>query len=159
MGLDVKLLLIGEGPLREELTMLATFLGIEDKVFFTGYRDKAASYMHYMDIYVISSLTEGLPMTLLEAMKTKVPIIATTVGGIPDVLEHEKDALLVSPHDISGLVAAIERIVHDLPASSIRVEAAYEKFIENYSSRKMALAYSDVYKNVGFPIDNTWRNA
>lgn len=82
-GLNVKLLLIGEGSLRARLTALATTLGIEKSVLFTGYRDRAEAYMHLMNVYVISSFTEGLPITLLEAMKAKRPIVATTVGGSP----------------------------------------------------------------------------
>ncbi|MCI5119827.1 MAG: glycosyltransferase [Candidatus Electrothrix sp. AUS4] len=152
-GLNVKLLLIGEGSLRARLTELAATLGIEKNVLFTGYRDRAEAYMHLMNVYVISSFTEGLPITLLEAMKAKIPIVATTVGGIPDVLEHEKDALLVPPQAIDKLVYAIDLTRRNPQEAANRADLAYKKFIHKYSSRTMSLSYNAVYHQLDLSVN------
>lgn len=152
-GPQVKLLLIGEGNMRQELMLKAASLGVADKVFLTGYRENAARYMACLDVYVISSFTEGLPITLLEAMKSKTPVVATTVGGIPDVLEHNENALLVAPGDATQLAEAVKQVSEDPLAAEGRVEKAYEKFARRYSSKRMAQAYMNVYRQVCASMD------
>ncbi len=145
---EVKLIVIGDGPCRRALIEQAKLLGISSHVFFTGYRKNADAYMQLMDVYVISSFTEGLPITLLEAMREKVPVIATRVGGIPDVLTHGKEAFLVPPKNAYLLAQSIEKIFEDPKRTSERAENAYEKFVQNYSRRKMTMSYLKLYEQI-----------
>ena len=82
---DIQLLIIGEGRQREYLERLVDELALTGSVMLAGYRTGASRYLISCSALVISSLTEGLPITLLEAMREKVPVVATSVGGIPDV--------------------------------------------------------------------------
>lgn len=101
-----------------------------------------------MNAYVISSLTEGLPITLLEAMRAKVPVIATNVGGIPDVLDDEKQGMLVPPGDPSQLATAIRQLYENPKKARIMAEEAHRKFIAKYTSKRMSAAYLRLYKKL-----------
>lgn len=150
-GGRAKLLIIGDGPCREELHNIAESLGIDENVLFAGYRSHAEAYMKLMDLYVISSLTEGLPITLLEAMRARVPVVATCVGGIPDVLTDKKDALLVPAQDADALAQAFVTVMDDRERAEKRANNAREKFLLKYSSRKMAASYLEVYRKIQAP--------
>jgi len=147
-GLDARLLLIGQGALKEKLVLLASELGLTSRIMFAGYQKAAFRFFHLMNVFVISSLTEGLPMTLLEAMRAKVPIIATRVGGIPDILTDPKDAILLPPKDEEGLASAILRISCNPEKTLQMTENAYKKFKSELSSYKMAKQYSSLYKEL-----------
>jgi len=107
---DVSLLVAGDGPARAELADrlgdTATFLGA------VPYDDVPAVY-HAVDAFVLPSHTEGLPRVVLEAQATATPVIATRVGGVPDVVEDGETGLLCSPHDPASLGSAIDRLATD----------------------------------------------
>ena len=104
---DLRLVIIGEGEERKILEKRIAELNLENRVLLPGYRKDAKRYLGLFDVFVLSSLTEGLPITLLEAMQERVPIIATKVGGIPDVLEQGKAGLLIQPGKSRELYSAI----------------------------------------------------
>jgi glycosyltransferase involved in cell wall biosynthesis len=144
----IKLLLIGEGRQRSTLESLALSAGLSDYILMPGYIKNAYRLLPIADYYVISSLTEGLPITLLEAMTLKIPIVATEVGGIPSVLEHEKDGLLIPPNDPHAIANSIKILIDDPNLSSCLSTQARKKVIENYSSKAMATSYLDMYSKV-----------
>lgn len=112
-GHDVSLIILGEGSLREELAETAEALGMGSRLAMPGFSPDAAALMAGLDIVAISSLTEGLPLVLLEAMRAGRCIVSTRVGGIPELLTDDVNALLVERGSIKQLEAAIEEAVVD----------------------------------------------
>jgi glycosyltransferase involved in cell wall biosynthesis len=105
------LVIVGEGDLREPLVRQAADLGVDGSVRFLGARTDVPELLQVMDVFALSSLWEGLPLVLLEAMAAGVPVVSTRVGGIPEVIRHERDGLLVPPSDAGLLAAALVRVL------------------------------------------------
>ncbi len=146
--INVHLVIIGEGYEREFLEKLIIQHKLEDKILFTGYKDDAKSYIPFFDIYIISSLTEGLPITLLEAMQAKTPVIATKVGGIPEVLSNGQAGILINPCNPNAIAQAVIKLHNDKELSKQLINTAYRRAEEDFSSKKMAAGYLNVYKNL-----------
>ncbi|RKY35975.1 MAG: hypothetical protein DRP72_04615, partial [Candidatus Omnitrophota bacterium] len=109
----LKVLVIGEGPQREKLVNMARQLGIEDKIMFTGIRQDVRRILSAVDILVMPSLREGLPMTLLEAMANEVAVIASNVGGVSEVVIDKHSGILVEPRNEMKLAEAIGLLLED----------------------------------------------
>jgi len=147
-GYDVSLVIIGEGEERSRLEDIVSTKNITDKVYFTGYLDQASQYLHYFNVFIISSLTEGLPITLLEAMQKSVPIIATRVGGIPEVLDNGEYGLLVNPGNEHELAEAIITF-HDSPEKRKKLcTAARERVNHLFSLETMEHGYRKLYEKL-----------
>lgn len=142
----VKLVILGEGRMRDDLESQIQNLGLTDVVFMPGYVADAAQYMNYFDVFILPSHTEGLPMTLLEAMRASLPIIATSVGGMVAVLRDGVTGLLVPPAHPSALATAMEKVYRDRALCQQLGQAAKQEMITHYSSRKMAAAYLAIYQ-------------
>jgi len=112
---DVALLVLGDGPERAKLERRAGELGLADRVRFlgAGTRDDVIALFRAVDAALLTSAWENLPHTLLEALATGTPVIATAVGGIPEVVRDGENGLLVPPRDIAAIASAIDRLVHD----------------------------------------------
>jgi len=147
-GHIVRLVIIGDGPLKDDLHRKVELLGIGDIVLFTGYQANASHYLRYFDVLAISSLSEGLPITLLEAMRAGTPVIATRVGGIPDVITDAESGILVSPANAYELYEAIKLIISNSMLSESLCKQAKLKLMECYSSDKMALDYLNIYNKI-----------
>lgn len=145
---DAQLVIIGEGEERNSLDALVKKLKLEDKVLMPGYKEQAKRYMPFFDVFVIPSLTEGLPITLLEAMHTKVPIVATEVGGIPEALQYGRAGLLVQPSKPHAIAEAINRIYHDVKFAKRLVSYSHNKALTKYTSIKMAQRYFYIYNKL-----------
>lgn len=147
-GVDARLMIIGDGRLRNKLEHRAQQSGLSDNFMVTGYIDNAPRLLKYVDCYVISSLTEGLPITLLEVMASRTPIVATAVGGIPHVVDDKKEALLVPPQKPDEMAAAIFQVFHDEQLCKRMTFSAYRKVVESYSCKAMAARYKSIYQEV-----------
>ena len=145
---DVRVVLVGDGPQRRELELLASRLGIDDRVHFTGTVQGMDRIYALVDMFVISSHTEGLPMTLLEAMAYRRPIVATRVGSIPGVLEDGARGLLVDPGDATALAGAVADLLSDTVRSRELGERAYDRVRDEYSSARMAEKYLSLYRDL-----------
>ena len=144
---DVWVSFIGDGRERESLIALAKARGVADRIRWHGIVADARALLHAIDVFVLSSRTEGTPMTLLEAMGARVPIVATRVGGVPDVV-GDAEALLVSPDDPSAIARAIQ-MVRDAPAATAtRVAAARERLESTFSVEPWLRAYERLYREV-----------
>jgi len=110
---STRLVLVGDGPERGALASLARELGIADRVVFTGPRDDVADLLRAADVFVLSSRTEAFPKAVLEAMATGLPVVATDVGSVGEMVEKGKSALVVPGEDEQALSAAIRRVVGD----------------------------------------------
>ncbi len=112
---DVTLTLIGDGPERAGLETEAAQLGLADMVKFSGYQsqDAVAKALAMADIFVLPSFAEGVPVVLMEAMATGLPVIATAVGGVSELVDHRENGLLVPPGDTAALAQALTRLLDD----------------------------------------------
>lgn len=147
-GRDVKAVILGEGPQRESLQRCLAASKLTDRILLAGYRPKAHRYLPLFDVFVLPSLTEGLPMTLLEAMQAGVPIVASRVGGIPGLLKQGALGVLVEPGDSRGIRIAIDQLYIDRAKGVSMAAAAREEAVSNYSSRRMAEQYARIYTTV-----------
>ena len=110
---DIQLVYVGKGDLEKELKGEAYRTGVSDKVKFLGWRDDIPEIMQILDIFVLPSLNEGMGRVLVEAMASGKPIVASNVGGIPDLVKHGHNGFLVGPGDVNGLSLAIKKLIED----------------------------------------------
>jgi glycosyltransferase involved in cell wall biosynthesis len=120
---DAVLLLAGDGPLRPDIDAQVAALGLHQQVHLAGWIEDLAPLYATIDICALSSLNEGTPVALIEAMAAAKPVVATRVGGVADVVEHERTGLLVPPKQPDALADAILRLAAD-PAERSRMGAA-----------------------------------
>jgi len=112
---DIKLVIVGDGPLATELRALVEELDLKDHVYFTGEQSEIEKILPELNVYVMSSIAEGIPLAILEAMSVGLPIVSTEVGGIPELLENNKQGLLVPAQDSEALAnAMLWMLEHDV---------------------------------------------
>lgn len=109
----IALLIVGTGNKAGPLQRMVEDLALEDDVIFTGYREDVAQLMELIDVFTLASRWEGLPMVIMEAMSHGVPVIATNVGGVGEVVRQGKTGLLVEKEDVKGLAVGMERLFRD----------------------------------------------
>jgi len=144
---SVKFFFVGDGPLRAYLKNEATQLGIGDNVTFTGFRTDIPNLLSIMDIFVLPSVKEGLPMVLLEAMAAKKAVVATRVGAIPKVVDNG-NGILVEPRDAAGLQKAIVSLLTNEEKRRKYASAGYETVRIQFSSERMGSEYFDLYSEL-----------
>lgn len=145
---EVKLFIIGEGVLGNDLKSYAERLGIQERVIFTGFRKDVLSFLSLADIVAMPSLTEGIPIALLEAMALGKPVVAARVGGIPMVVSHGETGLLVEPTNPRMLSDAIKKILTD-EDMAFKLGMAGRKFVEEkFSAEVMRCKYGKVYERM-----------
>lgn len=115
-----RLVLVGGGPLDQELRTHAARLGISDHVHFTGVRPDVLRLLPAFDVFALSSRFEGLPIALLEALASGLPCVATTAGGIPEVIEDGREGFLVAPGDVEAMGARLAQLIED-PAQRVEM--------------------------------------
>lgn len=145
-GQSMQLVLLGEGREESFLKAHARRLGIESRACFAGFQTKPASWMKVMDCLVHPSLSDGSPNSVLEAMLLGVPVIASNVGGVPEIVENGQTGLLVEPGQPSALAEAMKKMVRS--ASLRRQLAADAKYHvqENFSPRRQRTLLEMLYK-------------
>ena len=145
-NIECRLDLCGDGPLRDDLTRYATKLGVRNATF-PGFCDDIPDRLHASDMLIFTSLTEGMPVTVLEAMMLGVPVVSTAVGGIPELLDGYAPCRLVQTRSAEDMADAIIELGgngqrHRASAEGLRnVEA-------RYSSEAMARGYASVYERI-----------
>lgn len=110
---EIIFVIVGNGPLINQMKKYAKSLCIDKYIRFTGFRDDAIDILNMFDIFVLTSLHEGIPITLLEAMCLGKPIIATNVGGIPEVIRNEFNGLLIPPRDSKAIYGALIKLLNN----------------------------------------------
>ena len=142
------LVIVGEGKFRQQFEVLVDELGVKDDVLMPGYYSKVPTMLRHSKVLVMPSLTEGLPITLLEAMSLKTPVVASAVGEIPKVLGDGQGGILLSDVGPATISKAIEKSVTDIELSNRKAEWGYGEVSKNYSSEAMADKYLAFYKGV-----------
>jgi glycosyltransferase involved in cell wall biosynthesis len=146
--MPARVLVVGDGPLKETLKKQAVDLGLEKRVTFLGLRADIPLLLKLADLIVLPSRWEGLPMILLEAMAAQTPVLATPVGGIPEVIEHGKSGWIVPPEDSSALA---EGMAHLLQSSYLRARlsnGAFQTLRAQYSTQVAVKKLLGIYYNV-----------
>jgi glycosyltransferase involved in cell wall biosynthesis len=142
---DVKFMIVGDGPLKESLEKETFSLGIGNKVIFTGYRKDVPAMLSIMDIFVLPSITEGLPMILLEAMAAEKRILASPVGEIPNMINHE---CLVECANYEKLSHKILSLLNNLSNKAVNLGYDLELIRCRYSSKAMCEKYLIIYEGI-----------
>jgi glycosyltransferase involved in cell wall biosynthesis len=145
---NIQLVFIGDGPDRRNLEALVDERGLRPFVTFAGSQnhDRVLEMLRTVDLFVLPSFAEGVPVALMEAMAVGVPCISTFVGGIPELIRHEQDGLLVPAGSNSELTLAIERLLVD-PSERIRFrESARNRVLAHYNLPKNLALLAEVFK-------------
>lgn len=143
---DSILVIAGQGELEAALKEVTRTLGLEGRVFFLGFRRDIPRLLQSLDVFLLPSLREGLPLALLEAMASARPAVASRVGGIPEVVGDSGCALLVDPRDRGALAQALEQIRRMSPEERAAMGArARARAITNFSAERMIRNYEELY--------------
>jgi glycosyltransferase involved in cell wall biosynthesis len=143
---DVTFVMVGEGPAREEWEGLAWQLGIDGNVVFTGSRKDMPEVYASLDVMVLPSLIEAMPMSVLEAMAASRPVIATRVGAVPKLVIHGETGLLLEPGDADGLTTSILRVLRDPELARRLGESGHAHVAQHFSDAAMARSYIRLYE-------------
>lgn len=142
------LIIVGEGPERPRIEAQIRSLNLTGAVTLTGQRDSAEPYYGIADVAVLSSLSEGSPNALLEAMAAGVPTVATRVGGIPELVTDHESALLVEPGDSSAMNHALLQVLGDGTLAQRLVERSHELIHERHAPEARMRRLLDIYRAV-----------
>jgi glycosyltransferase involved in cell wall biosynthesis len=142
---DTKFLIVGDGPLKEKLESEAKNLGLGSSVIFTGIRNDIPKIMNLMDVFVLPSVEEGMPVALLEAMLSKIPVVATRVGAVERIVDSGRTGLLVGPEDTDKLSDAILYLLNNKAEARSMALDGYGNVFRRFSSGGMAKKYYAVY--------------
>ncbi|XHR28872.1 MAG: glycosyltransferase [Chthoniobacteraceae bacterium] len=144
----LKAFIVGEGTLRDSLAERIRRRGLQDAVVLTGARRDLADFIHAFDLFVLPSRWEGLPIAALEAMASRLPVIATPVGGVVELIEEGKNGLLVPPKDVDALVNAIRKLHDDAPLRAALAAGGQETVREKFSATAMLAEMDALYRKV-----------
>jgi len=139
------LLLLGDGEIKDKLKEEAKFYSVSDKVCFKGNVDNVSEFLNVSDFFVFPSYSEGLPNSLLEAMACGLPVIASRIGGVVDVVEDGRSGILFEPGDVSGLASAMIRLIEDVELRQRLGIEARKKIVEDFSIDRVADRYIKLY--------------
>lgn len=145
---DCKLLIAGEGPLRDELISCIKEHGLDAYVSLVGFQKPIARFLSMLDLFVMPSLSEGLPFALLEAIVAETPVVASRCGGIPEVITSDKQGGLVLPGDSVALAYAILELWCNADLRKATAKKAMEQAVCNFTSKVMGESYLCAYQKL-----------
>lgn len=145
---DLRLLILGEGPQRQALSDLARELGLADRVELAGDHHDVPRYLAAADVFALNSRSEGISISLLEAMASGLPVVATRVGGNPEVVQEGHSGLLVPAASPPLLARALGRVLQNPALASSLGRAAEERVRAHFSLQSMAQAYAELYRSL-----------
>lgn len=140
------LIIAGDGPMRPAIESLSSELGISENVRLLGERHDIPQIFKACDVFTLTSIAEGISNTILEAMASALPVVATRVGGNPELVDDGVNAHLVSARDVAGLTVAYESYLHDLELRSQHGRNARARAEQKFSLERMASRYAQLYQ-------------
>lgn len=143
-----KLLLLGGGPMKKTLEQLSSDLDLNNHVYFLGLRKDVRNILAIVDVFVLSSLWEGLPIALLEAMAMGKPIVSTNVDGIKEIVENQKEGILVPPRNPELLAEALITLLQDNALAMKLGRQAQQKMVSEFNVERMVKEIEKVYSSL-----------
>lgn len=140
------LVITGEGELQQSMAELAQRLDVSDQVRFLGFRTDMPEILRSADLFVLSSRWEGCPMVVLEAMSLEVPILATNVGGVPELIYKDQTGVLVSPGDPDLLGNSLYDLLHKPKEAKCMAEQGRQRLLNSFSIENSAASMSRLYR-------------
>jgi len=146
---SIRLLIVGDGPERETIEQAITGLGLGHRVTMLGMRgDVRRLLLSAADAFLLTSVSEGIPVTILEAMAAGVPVVSTAVGGVPELIEHGKTGLLAPAGDAASLSESLVRLAGDDDLRRRLAAAAHQRAIARFSEAQMIGHYDRIYREM-----------
>jgi glycosyltransferase involved in cell wall biosynthesis len=147
-GVDAVLCLVGDGPDREGLEREAHALGLMRHCLFLGYQEDVARFYAAFDVFLLASENEGTPVTTIESLAAGRPVVATRVGGVPDVVEDGVDGLLAEPRDVEGLAERLERLARDDGLRAEMGRCGRERVLSRYAVERLVDDVDALYRSL-----------
>ncbi len=145
---EVTFLLVGDGPLRQETEDLVRDLGISNKVLLTGFRDDIPELLAMMDVFVLTSLWEGLPRVLPQAMAMGLPVVATCVDGVPEAVQHGRNGFLVQPGDFHSAAEYVLQLLEDKSLAQAMGKEGRQMVYPEFCVREMVSRTEHLYERL-----------
>jgi sugar transferase (PEP-CTERM/EpsH1 system associated) len=145
---NIKLMIVGNGPEENNLRKCVEHAGIKDRVSFLGRKDNIHELLRAMDIFVLPSLAEGISNTILEAFASGLPVIATNVGGNPELIKDKYTGFLFLPGDVDGLTVLLKNYVEDTNLMVSHGDAGRKTALNEFSLDDMVKSYENLYMRV-----------
>jgi glycosyltransferase involved in cell wall biosynthesis len=146
--LPIHLNIVGDGILKKDIEELIRSLNLDEKITLLGYRTDVESVLENNDALIMPSYREGLPMTLIEAACKGLPMIASEVGGIPSIVEHDKNGILFNPHNINEIEESIKSFVNNSKFFIFNAQSMSESFQKRFSISQWALNHIEFYQKL-----------
>jgi glycosyltransferase involved in cell wall biosynthesis len=143
---DTRFLIVGEGELRGQLERQIHELGLDRHVTLTGFRSDVLGLLKSLDVFAMSSITEGLGSAILEAMACRRPVVATRAGGIPEAVDDNVTGLIVPPQDDTALAAGILRLLRSPELRDQFGQAGRQRVIDSFSVERLVQGTAGVYE-------------
>ncbi|MCP4482897.1 MAG: glycosyltransferase family 4 protein [bacterium] len=144
--MNTEFVIIGDGELRAEIEEEVIKLGVSDKIKLLGWQDNIPEILETFNIFLLTSLSEGLPLALLEAMASSLPIVATNIQGIRDLIISNENGFLVEPHDISGFVEKITLLLNNQHLQEKFIKNSLAILTDKFDQRRMVRKVLQVYQ-------------
>ena len=144
----LRLLLAGDGDQRSAIEQTIRERGLEQTVTLAGTRKDIADLLSASDVFLMSSISEGIPLTVIEAMAARRPVVSTAVGGLPELIEHGVSGMLAPSGDASSLAASLVQLYQNADLRNQMADVAATRAQEKFSLQGMLNSYRDVYYDV-----------
>lgn len=145
---DVGFVLFGDGPMKAEIVSLISQAGAVGHVTLAGFQTDLDRLMPNLDVLALTSYTEGLPNSVLEAMASCVPVVATSVGGVPEVISDGENGILVTPGDPTAVVEGLQRLLSDASLRSKITAAGLRRIEQEFTFEAQALRYESLIRDL-----------
>jgi len=142
---NIHLVIVGDGSQRSELEKMSNEYNVENSITFLGYQNDIPTIMNLFDVFVSSSLSEGMSNVIMEAMASRLAVVATNVGGTPELIKHRQTGLLFKPDYEMELISFLEEVVMDSDLRGQLGQNAFEKIGSHYSLEVTAKKYLELY--------------
>lgn len=148
----VKFIVIGDGPLKEKILAYRNSKQLDNNVIFAGFKSNIPKLLPEFDIFLMTSVTEGLPLTIYEAFAARIPVVSTAAGGIPEVLINGETGLIAHLKDSNTLAGHINTLLRDNEFAKKLTDNAFKLVSKNHDLQTLKTNYYNFYKNVYYTI-------
>jgi glycosyltransferase involved in cell wall biosynthesis len=147
-GVDATLCMVGDGPEREQLEALASNLGLMHDCLFAGYQEDVGPFFAAFDAFLLPSANEGTPVTAIESIASGCPVVATRVGGVPDVVEEGVDGFMVEPGDLEAIADRLGRLAADPELRARMGAAGRQRVLPRYAVERLVDDVDSLYRSL-----------